>query len=100
MTEADIPHHPANAKTCPDCGVVPSVPHVDGCDVARCTVCGWQRISCDHAESDEGWGAIWTGRWPGDIEVEEGLAPDLNALAERANLGELVWNGERWSRRD
>lgn len=87
--------HPP-ARACPDCGTDAGLPHVDGCDVARCTACGWQRIGCDHEDSDVGWGEVWSGRWPGDAEVEEGLAPDLNELAMRAMRGEVAWNGSRW----
>lgn len=46
---------PASAP-CHDCGVEPGQPHIDGCDVARCTVCGKQRITCDHRDSEVGWG--------------------------------------------
>lgn len=81
---------------CPDCGVLPALAHDDGCDVARCTVCGFQRISCEHESSNEGWGQIWTGRWPGDAEVEEGLASDLNDLHSQAQQGFVKWDGQRW----
>ena len=86
-------------NTCPDCAVAPGEAHVDGCDVARCTACGAQRIGCDHGGEDVGWGAIWTGRWPGVAEVEEGLAVDLNDLERKAATGELIWDGERWQAR-
>jgi hypothetical protein len=83
---------------CHDCGVAPGQPHVDGCDVARCRVCGWQRIGCDHCDSNVGWGQVWDGRYPGTLEVAEGLAEDLNELALMIGRGELVWNGQRWVR--
>jgi len=77
-------------------------PHVDGCDVARCTACGWQRISCEHEDSDEGWGQVWTGEYPGSAECREhGLMlpdgwPDLNRLASLAHQGLVAWDGTRW----
>lgn len=46
---------------CPDCHVPPGQPHNDGCDVAHCTECGRQRITCKHGSSDAGWGQIWGG---------------------------------------
>lgn len=46
---------------CRDCGVAPGKPHQNGCDVARCTVCGEQRITCSHSSSPVGWGQVWTG---------------------------------------
>lgn len=48
-------------ECCHDCHVAEGQPHEDGCDVARCTVCGQQRITCAHGGSDEGWGEIWNG---------------------------------------
>ena len=81
---------------CPDCAVDPGELHDDGCDVARCTVCGFQRISCDHEDTDVGWGQVWTGQWPGDVEVAEGLASDLNDLHMKGITKALTWNGERW----
>jgi hypothetical protein len=83
-------------SACPDCAVSPGQPHEDGCDVARCTVCGAQRIGCDHAGSEQGWGHIWTGEWPGDAEVREGLAADLNDLTLKGATDRLRWDGQRW----
>jgi hypothetical protein len=88
------------SEHCPDCQACPGDSHKDGCDVARCTVCGWQRISCDHGNTGLGWGAIWTGEWPGDVEVREYGLADLNDLAMMAARGQLWWDGrvQRWQR--
>jgi hypothetical protein len=50
-------------RSCGDCGVEVGQQHDEGCDVARCTNCGDQRLSCgciDVGEPEE-----WTGLWPG-----------------------------------
>jgi hypothetical protein len=57
---ATPPEDPGD-ETCPDCHVTPGQPHDDGCDNARCTACGKQRITCTHGASDTGWGQIWNG---------------------------------------
>ena len=61
--------HEANAtasKRCPDCGVHIGQQHLEDCDVARCTKCGMQAISCDeHLDSPKD---IWEGLWPGTEE--------------------------------
>lgn len=101
-------------KNCRDCWAEVGSPHEDGCDVARCTECGFQRISCDHEDSDVGWGQIWTGKWPGEEECEEfgwycfwdrgwhrctkdtpGAVPDLNRLMMMAMIYKLTWSVER-----
>jgi len=94
---------------CPDCATAPGQAHDDGCDVARCTECGNQRISCRHGDDSIGWGQIWTGQWPGDADAirldwwalfvpnvgwqrcsasTPGAVPDLNRLS----TGEARWN--------
>lgn len=35
-----------NFTTCPDCAVNVGERHERGCDVARCTKCGWQELGC------------------------------------------------------
>jgi len=57
-----------NISNCPDCNVKPNQQHIEGCDVARCTLCKTQRLCCDCEEGDDGECDIWTGLWPG---VEE-----------------------------
>ncbi len=78
-------------QTCPDCGVEPGQKHVECCDVARCSTCGGQRLSCSCEEENED---VWTGIWPGTLEaLEQKLIccwndskewmGDLNELARR-----------------
>jgi len=82
---------------CPDCGVGVWVRHKPGCDVARCKECGFQELGCDHDAEQAGM-TVWTGRWPGEVEVEEGLAGDLDDLLMQSLRGLLVWDrgSERW----
>lgn len=57
-------------QTCPDCGTGLGQPHVNQCDVERCSQCGGQRISCDcedHTPSE----SVWTGVWPEAASVKE-----------------------------
>lgn len=49
-------------KNCNDCGAKPGEQHDPNCDVARCTSCGCQRLSCD---CEDGETDVWTGCWPG-----------------------------------
>ena len=53
---------------CPDCQVNPGEQHDRYCDVARCTSCGHQLLSC---ECEDGEADIWTGYWPGVKECYE-----------------------------
>jgi hypothetical protein len=68
---------------CPDCGVVPGLQHEEGCDVARCVLCGFQDLGCGYqsdgllfcSRTDEPKPAetmqTWTGVWPGIEECQE-----------------------------
>lgn len=56
------------SKCCHDCGAKPGEAHDVNCDVARCKVCGGQRLQCDCEGGD---GDIWTGLWPGVKECYE-----------------------------
>lgn len=88
LTDAGI----APPWDCPDCAVPPGTRHEDGCDVGRCPACGQQALGCDkHLDAGT---QVWTGRWPGEAEIEDGLAKDLNHLAMCAFGPEpiLLWN--------
>ena len=67
---------------CPDCHVKPGERHLDGCDIALCTACGYQRISCGHRGSAAGWEQLWTGIFPGKIEQAMYGLGSLNEVRE------------------
>jgi hypothetical protein len=54
---------------CHDCNAKPGEQHKEGCDVARCTVCGVQAIQCyEHLDAPMD---TWDGLWPGTKECYE-----------------------------
>lgn len=61
LERTDVPRE-TSLGDCPDCQVSPGEPHSSGCDRARCTVCGEQRITCKHGDGDEGWHEIYVPR--------------------------------------
>ena len=63
-------------NNCPDCGVEPGEIHIDGCDVERCSACGYHRLQCRCKTHDPAW-ARWSGWWPGSLEADA-LGVDLN----------------------
>ena len=78
-----------SSEPCHDCGVKPGTVHEPGCDVARCSICKGQLLSCG---CEKGEPDIWDGLWPGTKECydkgyvskwsEDGsLSFDYNRLA-------------------
>ena len=89
------------ACRCRDCGVLPGQVHVPGCDIALCKLCGFQDIGdhdTDCPEDDDRPSTVWTGRYPGLLEVEEWGLRDLNELASLQRTTLLRWDRdlERW----
>jgi hypothetical protein len=60
-TAVDVPRE-TSSHSCSDCGASPGKVHIGGCAVARCTVCGKQRITCAHVGTSEGWDDIHVPR--------------------------------------
>lgn len=65
-------------RNCPDCNVKPGQPHMEGCDVERCSICGTQLLMCSCDGHDKAF-ARWTGIWPGEAEAVL-LGIDLNTF--------------------
>jgi hypothetical protein len=71
-------------KTCPDCGVAVGEPHINECDIERCTICGGQRVTCDCEDHDPLISA-WSGEWPTDAAVNT-CTERLKALAKSGQI--------------
>ena len=56
-------------KPCHDCGCAVGDVHEWGCDVARCTKCGGQELSCNCGKQIHR--DVWDGMWPGTKECYE-----------------------------
>jgi hypothetical protein len=77
-------------RRCPDCGVEPGSKHDDNCDVARCTECGGQRLSCD-CENGSGDSDTWEGLWPGVKECYQMKLICYDTCRYPDNGEELGW---------
>lgn len=92
----------SQGSECPDCAAKIATRHAEGCDVARCSACGWQFIG-DHECADPS-PTVWMGEWPGLHECREfGIlrpdgSEDLNKLASLAAAGRARWDtaSELW----
>lgn len=87
-----------DGKPCPDCDVAIGQEHERGCDVARCLVCGIQRLICrEHVDQPPF--DVWTGELPDLLTPDpQPVATDLPAelvgwlqYAKDAALNELGW---------
>lgn len=67
-------------NTCPDCGVTVGQPHVNECDIERCSVCGNQRITCNCEEHDPV-ASAWTGEWTDFLPTYKDDDPAIYAKA-------------------
>lgn len=82
---------------CPDCGAKPGKKHRMGCDVARCSICGYQLLSCD---CKKGKPDTWTGIWPGIKECYEQKLICYDTCTHPITGKELGWCFDLNSLRD
>lgn len=81
-------------KPCPDCSVTTGTAHVLECDVARCLVTGYQRLSCED-EHDCG-SDVWSGVWPDYITDPHPF--DRAVQGPSPEIGDVVTTGQRYFR--
>ena len=72
---------PDSPPKCPDCGCDVGQPHLDSCDVERCSVCGQQRVTCRGSEGHEPLEAAWTGSFPVTGMTIQALANRVEKMA-------------------
>lgn len=77
---------------CPDCGTGIGEPHVNNCDVERCSFCGGQRITCE-CEGHDPKASAWSGKWPEAKSTED--YPNVHGERLLAGSGdwEIVYRG-------
>jgi len=78
-----------NSKSCPDCGTGIGIPHMNECDVERCSTCGGQRVSCD-CKCHDPQQSLWTGRWPTDTGAQKDNGEALEFITQRIALRPMV----------
>jgi len=75
---------------CGDCGVPSMTKHEENCDIAKCTSCGLQRLSCFCEDGDSD---IWEGLWPGIKDCYE-----LKMICFDTATGEWCFDLNEWAR--
>lgn len=87
----------ATPPNCPDCGTTAGQLYTPDCDVARCTACGQQRLTCGCKSAR----SVWTGEWLETprtynsyvltLRREQALAADAR---KRSRAGLEKWIGQ------
>lgn len=75
-------------RSCPDCSAAKGEVHMTGCDVARCTVCKGQALSCNCEDTEAKWSDKWSGIWPG---IKECYELKLITWSDPNRLGGTGW---------
>lgn len=80
-----------SGRACPQCGVLPYLPHIAGCDLEHCALCGQQLIGCN---------CVWELSGIDDIDDQEEIDVPTDAMYEVFDAevdkygGRLPWTGE------